>query len=112
MIEEKNNNSVQDQDGNKSKPLLPAVFYSVEEAVKVLKLDKRHKWYEFCGELIYDGKFTAPCSGCSCDCSDGYGCNHGNAGCHECGYKGKRVNYYPVPAVMPDGNFVKVLSAK
>jgi hypothetical protein len=102
------NNSVQDQSGNSHNHMLPAVFSSVEEAVKTLKLDRRHKWYEFCGELIYDGKYTAPCSGCSCDCSDGYGCNHGNSGCHECGYKGKRINYYPVPAFMPDGTFVKV----
>jgi hypothetical protein len=94
--------------GNKSKPLLPDVFSSVDEAIKLLKLDKRHKWYEFYGELIYDSKWTIPCSGCSCDCSDGYGCNHGSSGCSECGYTGKRKSYYPTPAFMPDGGVVKI----
>lgn len=90
--------------------VLPAVFSSVDEAVKLLKLDKRHKWEEWNGELSYPFWYTAPCSGCSCDCSDGYGCNHGNSGCHECGYTGKRRNVVPVPAFMPDGSTVKVVS--
>jgi hypothetical protein len=86
-----------------------AHFSSVDEAVKLLKLDKRHKWQEWNGELSYPFWYTAPCSGCSCDCSDGYGCNHGNSGCHECGYTGKRRNVVPVPAFMPDGSTVKVV---
>lgn len=45
--------------------VLPAVFSSVEEAVKLLKLDKRHKWEEFCGELVYPHKFSHACSGCT-----------------------------------------------
>lgn len=89
--------------------VLPAVFSSVEEAVRILKLDRRHKWEEWNGELSYPYWYTAPCSGCSCDCSDGYGCNHGNSGCHECGYTGKRRNVVPVPAIMPDGSTVKVV---
>jgi len=80
-----------------SKPLLPLVFSSVDEAVKLLKLDKRHKWWEFSGEVIRDGKYTTYCTGC-----DG-------GGCHECGYCGKRISYYPVPAIHPlTGNPVKL----
>jgi len=88
------------------------IFPSVEEAVKALKLDRRHKWHEWMGELIYDHKYTHPCSGCRCDCSDGYGCNHGNSGCHECGYTGKRIGYVPVPAFMPDGRIVEIKTKK
>ena len=77
--------------------VLPAVFSSVDEAVKMLKLDRRHKWREFQGEVIYDYKYTTSCSGCD-------GC-----GCFECGYTGKRVSYCPVPAFMPDGSIVKVV---
>lgn len=49
-------------------------------------------------------KYTHPCSGCSCDCSDGYGCDHGNSGCHECGYQGKRrvVMYIPLTQFIGD----------
>lgn len=83
-------------------------YESVESAVKELKLDRRHKWYEFNGELIFDGKYTTPCTGCSCDCSDGYGCSHGNSGCGECGYTGKRRGFYPVPAFNPDGSTVRI----
>lgn len=78
-------------------------FNSVEEAVCTLKLDRRRKYFKFCGTLTYNQWYTAPCSGCSCDCSDGYGCNHGNAGCSECGYTGKRRDGYPIPVFMPDG---------
>lgn len=84
------------------------IFDTVEEAVKELKLDRRRKWFEFSGEVVYNHYYTAPCSGCSCDCSDGYGCSHGNAGCHECGYTGKSRDAVPVPAMWPDGDFVKV----
>ncbi len=94
---------------NKSKEnKLPAIFSSVEEAVRILKLDKRYRWEESDGELIRWHKYTSNCSGCSCDCSDGHGCNHGNSGCHECGYTGKRRNFVPIPAFMPNGSVVKV----
>lgn len=82
------------------------VFESVEDAVKTLKLDRRRKWFEWSGELVYNHAYTAPCSGCSCDCSDGYPCSHGNSGCHECGYTGKRRDGVPVPAFMPDGKTI------
>lgn len=84
------------------------IFSSIEEAIKTLNLDRRRKWEVWNGELCYPFWYNAPCSGCSCDCSDGHGCNHGNAGCHECGYTGKRRNVVPVPALMPDGSIVKI----
>jgi len=87
--------------------MMSKIFDSVEVAVKELKLDRRHKWYEWLGQLVYTYKYTAPCSGCSCDCSDGYGCSHGASGCHECGYTGKRRGAVPVPA-FSDGDFVKI----
>jgi len=86
-------------------------FTSVEEAIAALKLDRRHKWFEFSGNVVYIHRFTSPCSGCSCDCSDGYGCSHGNAGCRECGYTSKRRDGVPVPAFWPDGSIVEVISA-
>ena len=86
-------------------------YNTIEEAVKDLKLDRRRKYGTHLGELIYSIKYTAPCSGCSCDCSDGYGCNHGNAGCQECGYKGKRIDYAPVPIQTKEGHFVKILTS-
>ena len=82
------------------------IFNSVEEAIKILRLDRRRKYFEWCDNLIYNQWYTAPCSGCSCDCSDGYGCSHGNAGCQECGYTGKRRDIYPMPVFMPDGETI------
>lgn len=87
-------------------------FESVEQAVKELKLDRRTKYFEFLGNLVFNVKHTSPCSGCSCDCSDGYGCNHGNAGCRECGYTGKRRGVYPMPIFHPNGNIVKIKPLK
>jgi len=84
------------------------IFNSVEEAVKQLKLDRRHKWFEMGGQVFYNHRFTSPCSGCSCDCSDGNGCSHGNAGCRECGYKGRVRDGVPVPAWTKEGDFVLI----
>lgn len=84
------------------------IYSTVEEAVKDLKLDRRHKWFDFMGTLGYTHRYSAPCSGCSCDCSDGYGCSHGNAGCRECGYTGKRRGAVHVPAFDKDGNIVEI----
>lgn len=72
-------------------------FSSVEEAVNKLNLDRRHKWEVWNGSLCYPWKYTSPCSGC-------YG-----TGCDECGYKGKRIDYAPVPARTPDGELVKIV---
>lgn len=80
--------------------MTPATVYeSAEEAIKDLKLDRRHKWKVVGGILCYPFKYTTPCTGCSCDCSSGYGCNHGNAGCRECGYTGRRRDVAPIPAL-------------
>jgi hypothetical protein len=67
---------------------LPDTFSSVEEAIAILKLDRRHKWFVFMGELVYDMKYTAPNSCTGCD----------GGGCRECGGTGKRVNHVPIPA--------------
>lgn len=45
------------------------------------------------------GRWTIACTGCSCDCGDGYPCGHGASGCSECGYTGKRRDamWLPLP---------------
>lgn len=48
------------------------------------------------------GEWTLPCSGCSCDCGDGYGCSHGAGGCSECGYTGKRRDGMHTPYNIED----------
>ncbi len=48
------------------------------------------------GVEYYVGAYTGECSGCACDCGDGYPCSHGAGGCDECGYTGKRVRHFPV----------------
>lgn len=53
-------------------------------------------WRIFCA-------FTQGCSGCSCDCGDGYPCGHENHGCHECGYTGKRRAEYWIPLNWAEG---------
>jgi len=73
-------------------------FSSVEDAVKTLKLDRRHKWFEWNGYLVYSMKYCAPNS-----CT---GCNGG--GCHECGGCGKRTTYVPIRATLLDGSNVKI----
>ena len=49
------------------------------------------------GEVGTLERFTDVCSGCRCDCGDGYPCSHGAGGCDECGYTGKRVTLFGVP---------------
>lgn len=62
------------------------------------RLDRRYKWFLWYGEVCFDGKWTGPCSGCSCDseypCSC---CNKRGGGCHECGFSGRRVHHFPCP---------------
>lgn len=53
------------------------------------RLDRRKNWAFVDGELCESISWTQSCSGCSCDCGDGYGCNHGASGCEECGYQGR-----------------------
>lgn len=90
--------------------LLPTVFDTVEQAVEMMKLDRRHKWEEFCGELVYPYKYSHACSGCTeqkeMQASPQKGC-----GCDECGYTGRKRDIVPVPAFMPDGSIVKVKPA-
>jgi hypothetical protein len=83
------------------------VFNSVKDAIYSLKLDRRRKWYEFYGELIYNHKYAYPCTGCT-DTKEMQPLPERGSGCHECGYKGRRIGYVPVPAFMPDGSIVKI----
>ena len=73
------------------------IFASVEDAIKELKLDRRHKWFEWSGEVVSNQVCYPPCSDC-----------HGE-GCSECGYHGKRRLDVPVPAFDKSGNIAKVL---
>jgi hypothetical protein len=53
------------------------------------------------GALIFTTcQFTAPCSGCNCDCREG--CGHGAGGCEECGYTGKHRQTHWVPYLKTD----------
>lgn len=54
------------------------------------RLDRRRRHMIIRGQVCELAVETVACSGCSCDCGDGYPCYHGAAGCHECGYTGKR----------------------
>lgn len=81
---------------------------NINEAVKKHKLDRRIRWFSFCGVVTRNVNITMPCSGCSCDCSDGHGCNHGNAGCHECGYTGKSRTGYPCAALDENNQPIEV----
>jgi len=91
-----------------NKEIEAITFNSVKEAVKTLRLDRRHKWADLNGELYYPHTYSYPCSGCSCDCSDGHGCSHGNSGCHECGYKGRSRRSIPIFEIR-NGEPVKIL---
>jgi len=75
-----------------------------------VRLDRRKNWAFIRGELAEHCEFTHSCSGCV-ECEDGQpvgnyawdskaGCYVG-AGCHECGYTGKRKNRSWVPAITP-----------
>lgn len=75
---------------------MDVVFKTSEEAIKTLKLDRRHKREVWLGTLCYPHRFTIVCTGC-----DG-------GGCHECGYHGKSRSVVPVPAMDKDGNIVKI----
>ena len=92
-----------------------------KEAEKILggRLDRRKAYYfdddsemmEYLGGgPVFDyGEWTAPCSGCSCDCEYGCSCcNEKGAGCHECGYTGKRRDGWHSPVFLssnrPIGN--------
>ncbi len=82
---------------------------AVRRLVMRLKLDRR-KVYTLGhdGELATEEWFTGACSGCSCDCGEGYGCSHGGAGCDECGYTGKVKQYFPLPIDRPKLGLIQV----
>lgn len=70
---------------------------AIERAVLDRKLDRRKVYAVTFGLLASMERFTAACSGCSCDCGDGFPCSHGANGCRECGYTGKRVTNFAAP---------------
>ena len=82
---------------NKIEVKLPVVFDNVNHAISTLNLDRRHKWFEFMGVVVYHHACTIICTGC-----DG-------GGCSECGYHGKCRSGVPISAIHPQtGNPVKV----
>jgi hypothetical protein len=63
------------------------------------RLDRRRR-YAWDGATVCSlSTWTQSCSGCSCDCGDGYPCDHEPYGCDECGHTGKRRR----SAWIPDG---------
>ena len=51
MVENSNKAELREGSRNDLYTVLPTVFDSVDDAVKQLKLDRRHKWFEFMGEV-------------------------------------------------------------
>lgn len=74
----------------------------IDKAVKAHKLDRRFKYNLYGNTLVYTVKLTEACTGCNEHGEYEIGPTKGN-GCHECGYTGKRVNYYPCHAEAKDG---------
>lgn len=60
-----------------------------------MKLDGRKKYFIWHGEVCTSQGYASACSGCSPDCE--YTAVAKGAGCHECGYTGKRRQSYPMP---------------
>lgn len=81
---------------------------TVKQAVKKYKLDRRRKWFAFCGDVVYNYNYTRPCSGCTESRENTIGDNKGS-GCDECGYTGKRRDGVPVPAMF-EGTIIKTTS--
>ena len=74
---------------------------TLEYAIEKYKLDRRKKWFAYCGNVVYNFKYTQPCSGCSEQKEYSANTEIGG-GCHECGYTGKRRSSCPVPAMDGD----------
>lgn len=72
--------------------------YDRADKIAGIKLDRRKKYAIINGEVCESASWTRPCSGCSCaneypcDC-----CIERGAGCHECGYTGKRIESHWIP---------------
>lgn len=60
------------------------------EALAGHHLDRRKAYMIIHEQVCELSSWTAACTGCACDCGDGYPCSHGAAGCSECGYTGRR----------------------
>ena len=78
----------------------------VERLISKQGLDRRKRYSVYAEFLCTTGgKFTRPCSGCSCDteyaCSC---CQERGAGCSDCGYTGKSVTYFPSPVIIDTEN--------
>ncbi len=84
----------------------PKMRRRIRRLVRKHGLDRRKVYcVGYFGELATVGRATGDCSGCSCDCGDGYGCSHGAGGCEECGYTGKRVQTWPDPVLPARAEF-------
>jgi hypothetical protein len=67
------------------------------EALVGRKLDRRRS-YAWDGAVLFERYvYSTFCSGCVCDCGDGYPCSHDPNGCDECGHTGKRryLDWWP-----------------
>lgn len=62
--------------------------YEAAEKIAKRRLDRRKNYAIINGEVCEYGEWTQACSGCSPD--DPYQRVDAGAGCHECGYTGKR----------------------
>lgn len=67
----------------------------LKEAIDKYKLDRRRNWFAFCGNIVYDFKFTNYCSYCT-------------NGCGNCGYTGKLRTSCPVPAMNENNEPIKI----
>lgn len=65
----------------------------IRRLVLRLKLDRRKVYCEAGGMLSTEDRYTGPCWECACNCH-AFACSHGNCGCRECGYTGKRVRLF------------------
>jgi hypothetical protein len=86
----------------------PARRRMVVSLVRRNRLDRRLVYTVLDGKLAAEARFTDKCTGCACDCGDGYPCSHGCGGCHECGYTGKRVVRFAYPVEKHDGSLIEV----
>lgn len=66
------------------------------------RLDRRKAWAFIDNRPHELVRWTQACSGCSCDCGDGYPCDHGASGCDECGYHGVVRNQMWIPTHQPE----------
>ena len=75
--------------------------YEHAEKVAGHRLDRRRKYAIIDGQVHELARWTEECSGCT-EYSMGHKI-YGPAGCHECGYTGKRRHQMWVPTRDPEG---------